>query len=413
MKTIPILLLVALFSVSSNLYAQEELCDCKSDLLFLDSKIRKMPAYKREKANYKKAFELSLKKSSSVTSIFDCAVLLNTLMLSINDNHSHVYSLNDGATTEIKENAKSYNTFKNSSFFHIYPKPNVSLDSLKQVLSEKSKTEIEGIYHNKNKGVLGVYKSKDKSAYRVIMLEPFTDMWQEGEIISHMVPYGDDNFLQVGGSIQSKSLTAFSERFEDGFLFSLNLKKDPNQINFSNLQRSDETYYREEISDDISYIKVGSFNSWYPTLSDAETFYSTLDGTLTKKNLIIDLRYNPGGGDRNSNVLFKILKDYSKSNRIFVLTNHETASNAEQFTKKLSDLPNSIILGKTTYGALSYEIKGESYAFPSGDFYAILTSKTHSKYLKYESIGVRPDIELDLHEDWIDQASRIIKETKN
>ena len=95
---------------------------------------------------------------------------------------------------------------------HIYPKPNVNLDSLKQVLSEKSKTEIEGIYHNKNKGVLGVYQSKDKSAYRVIMLEPFTDMWQEGEIISHMVPYGDDNFLQVGGSIQSKFFNGFSQR---------------------------------------------------------------------------------------------------------------------------------------------------------------------------------------------------------
>ncbi len=413
MKTLPLFLLVTLFSLSSNLYAQEELCDCKSNLLFLDSKIRKMPAYKREKANYKKAFEENLKKSSSVNSIFDCAVLLNTLMLSINDNHSHVYSLNEGATTEIKENVESYNAFKNSNFFHIYPKPNINLDSLKQVLSDKSKTEIEGIYHNEKKGVLGVYQSKDKSEYKLIMLEPYTDMWQEGEVISHLIPFGDDYLLQVGGSLQSKSLIAFSEKFEDGFLFNLNLQKDPDEINFSNLKRSDETYYREEISEDISYIKVGSFNSWYPTLSDAEKFYFSLDGTLTKKNLIVDLRYNPGGGDRNSNVLYKILKDYSKSNRIYVLTNHLTGSNAEQFTTKLRDLPNSTILGKTTYGAVSYEIKGESYTFPSGDFYAILTSKTHSKYLKYESIGVRPDIELDLHEDWIDQASRIIQESKN
>lgn len=131
---------------------------------------------------------------------------------------------------------------------------------------------------------------------------------------------------------------------------------------------------------------------------------------MTKPNLIVDLRNNGGGGDRNSDIVYKLLKDYSKKNKIHVLINHRTGSNAEQFAYKLSEMKNCKIYGQYTNGVLAYEIKNGFYDLPSGHFIAVLTSKTHSKYLELESKGVQPDIKLSLESDWIKQTIKIIEE---
>ena len=399
-------------SLIINSYSQNDVCNCKSSLTFLDSKIRKTPAYKVNKKAYNTSYSDISKEAKSSSTIFDCHVLLNKLLIALNDNHSKVYGLELGATNDVTSNSEKFNAFKQTELFNAYPKPNINLDSLTNVLNSKAKTDIEGIYHMDNYMTIGVYRTQNN--YQAIVLDSVSDVWRVGEIIYVLIPFGNDYLLSIGGSITSKRLIAYTERLENGFFHFMGFQKDLSQINYSTKTLSDSTYYRKELSDKLTYIKIGSFNSWNPTLSEAEKFYKSLEGNLNKPNLIVDLRNNGGGGERNSNILYKLLKDYSKKNRIYVLVNHRTVSNAEQFTKKLSTLENSQIFGTRTNGTLAYEIKDSSYNLPCGNFVAVLTSKKHSDYLEFESNGIEPDVTLNADDDWIVQLNNhILKNNKD
>ena len=82
------LLLLLLSSLFTNAYSQNKDCRCETDLTFLDSKIRKTPAYRINKKAYNASYSRILKEIASVNSIFDCHYLLNELLISLNDNHS-------------------------------------------------------------------------------------------------------------------------------------------------------------------------------------------------------------------------------------------------------------------------------------------------------------------------------------
>jgi hypothetical protein len=404
-----IFLLLFLSSLFTNAYSQNEDCNCMTDLTFLDSKIRKTPAYKINKKAYNTSYSKFLKEVVSINSIFDCHSLLNELLISLNDNHSKVYSIELGATDEVNANPEKFNEFKKSKLFNAYPKPNIDLDSLKTVLKTKAIMDIEGIYKRENYMTIGIFRNEIENNYKAIILDSESDVWQVGEIIYTLIPFGNDYLLNIGGSINSKRLMAYTERVENGFFYFMGFQKDITQTNYSSIMPSESTYYREELSDEITYLKIGSFSSWNPTLSDAEKFYKTLEGYLNKSNLIVDLRNNGGGGDRNSDILYKLLKEYSKKNKIYVLINHRTASNAEQFAHKLSRLDNCQIFGSRTNGSLAYEVKNSNYTLPCGKFIAVLTSKKHSEYLEFESQGIEPDVTFNLNSDWINQLNNYIK----
>jgi len=406
-----ILLLVFVSSLITNLYSQDEDCSCKTDLTFLDSKIRKTPAYKINKKTYETSYSKIVKEVTSINSIFDCHSLLNELLISLNDNHSRIYSIDPGITDEVNSNSEKLSEFKKSKLYNAYPKPNIDLDSLQSVLNTKTKKNIEGIYTRENYMTIGVYKNKD--SYKAIILDSESDFWQIGEIMYTLIPFGDDYLLNIGGGITSKRLIAYTERIENGFFYFMGFQKDIAQKNYATKTPSEDIYKREELSNGITYLKIGSFNSWNPTLTNAEKFYKSLEGSLNKRNLIIDLRNNGGGGDRNSNILYKLVRDYAKKNKVYVLINHRTVSNAEQFASKLSMLENCQLFGKRTNGTLAYEIKDSNYTLPCNNFIAVLTSKKHSKYLEFESKGIKPKFELDVETNWIEQLKTYINNNPN
>ena len=405
-----ILLLVFVSSLITNLYSQDEDCSCKTDLTFLDSKIRKTPAYKINKKTYETSYSKIVKEVTSINSIFDCHSLLNELLISLNDNHSRIYSIDPGITDEVNSNSEKLSEFKKSELYNAYPKPNIDLDSLQSVLNTKTKKNIEGIYTRENYMTIGVYKNKD--SYKAIILDSESDFWQIGEIMYTLIPFGDDYLLNIGGGITSKRLIAYTERIENGFFYFMGFQKDIAQKNYATKTPSEDIYKREELSNGITYLKIGSFNSWNPTLTNAVKFYKSLEGSLNKRNLIIDLRNNGGGGDRNSNILYKLVRDYAKKNKVYVLINHRTVSNAEQFASKLSMLENCQLFGKRTNGTLAYEIKDSNYTLPCNNFIAVLTSKKHSKYLEFESKGIKPKFELDVETNWIEQLKTYIENNK-
>ncbi len=402
-RTLFLLILI----LANTAYAQTENCNCKTDLQFLDAKVRKTPAYSVNKDTYKASYSKVLNEVASVNTMFDCHALLNKLLISLNDNHSKVYSIDLGASEKIIANSEKFDAFRKSQLFNAYPKPNIDLDSLKTELNTKPKSVIEGIYTRESYMTIGVFRTEDY--YQAIILNSESDMWKVGEIMSTLIPFGNDYLLNVGGGISSKRLIAYTERVENGFFYYMGFQKDLEQTNYSAKLLSESTYYREELSDDITYLKIGSFSSWNPNLSEAEKFYKTLEGNLNKSHIILDLRNNGGGGDRNSDILYKLLKEYLNENKVYVLINHRSVSNAEQFAERLSKLENCQLLGMRTNGTLAYEIKDGSYTLPCSNFIAVLTSKKHSKYLGFESEGVKPHIALNMEADWIDQAKNYIE----
>ena len=406
------LLSIFLAFIFTNLvFSQRDNCDCKADLAFLDAKIKKTTtSYK----NNKNAYNASLARISilaeKTTSIYDCYVLLNTLMLSLNDNHSRIYGTDNGATKEVKSDSIKYAAFKNAPIYNLYPILKIDLDSLESVLNSKAVADVEGVYSLKDYITIGFFKDEASAQFKTVVLDSKTDLWKRGELVSTAIPFGNKYLSMMSGSYTTKKLEAYTERVDNGMFHFMGLTKNQNIIRYPTAISKDSIFFREELTPEITYIRLGSFNSWYPTLREAENFYKQLNGTLTKPNLIVDLRNNGGGGDRNSDIVYKLLKTYSKKNKIYVLINHRTGSNAEQFAYKLSKLNNCEIYGQYTNGVVGYEIKNGFYDLPSGHFIAVLTSKTCTAYVDLESKGVQPDFELSLDSDWIEQTIKLIQE---
>jgi len=67
-------------------------------------------------------------------------------------------------------------------------------------------------------------------------------------------------------------------------------------------------------------------------------------------------------------------------------------------------------LGERTKGALTYGMNyGTTYESPSGLFKIVPTDMKFNKWLKYEEVGVQPEVTLDPSKNWLDQTIEIIK----
>jgi hypothetical protein len=225
-----------------------------------------------------------------------------------------------------------------------------------------------------------------------------------GDVLYSYIPLTGNAALAIGRQYPKKRLISYYEQINQGVILRSGFRKDTTRPLYIKSPYPDKTFLFKELTPAIDYIKVGSFSSHYPLLSEAEEFYASLETQLQKKHLILDLRDNGGGGDRNSDLLFKQLKKYVKQNNLYVITNAGTGSNAEQFVVKLKELNHVTSFGTKTKGGLAYEIEPDDYhTLPSTGFSIILTSKTHKKFLPYETKGVVPDHFLVYTESWIDQ----------
>lgn len=382
-----ILILLLTIGFSLNLNAQVKTCDCKSDLIYLNQKIEKLPSFKKNKRLYKEAYKKAFDKASAKTSYFDCLEILNKLVLPLNDWHIGVIG-------------KAIDSL--SSSFVNYPVYNDNLENLNNYLKQKSIEAIEGVYQVNKDLSFGLVFDETSKAYNAVILKSKSDQWNKGDILYKLFPLPNGFFKLIGAQYPTKRMISYHERINQGIFLRAGFKKDTVATYFIRSPYPEDVFVFKEISPKIDYLKVGSFSSQYPLLKEAEDFYTSLKGNLVKPHLILDLRDNGGGGDRNSDILLKQLKKYLKSNNVYIITNARTGSNAEQFTVKLKQYKNVICYGDKTRGALSYEIKPDDYyTLPSSSFLVILPSKAHKKYLEYETNGVAPDVFLEYKKSWI------------
>lgn len=380
-----ILFLSFMFSFVAG-YAQEDLCNCQADLLFLNQKVEKLPSYKKHKASYESSYESILPQALEQMPTYDCFILMNLLLSSLNDWHIGVYG-------PMPDSANISN--------RLFPKYEGNPDTLKSRLQEKPQKDLEGIYH------YGPYFSfalvpAERGHFKAIVLHSKFEPWETGDIIYQIAPLHDRFYKIMGAQFPSQRLVSYHERIENGVFYRTGFKKDTVSNYYFKNPYPDSFYLFKALSSEVDYIKVGSFSSNYPRLGEAEDFYASLQGQLSKPHLILDLRDNGGGGDRNSDILWKLLKRYAKKNHIYVITNASTGSNAEQFVLKLKRLKNVISFGDRTRGALAYEVKPNDYhSLPSSGLTVVLPSKLNQKYYEYETQGVIPDHILDDHQGWI------------
>ena len=386
------LLLIISFSLSS-----QSDCDCSRNVEILNKTVQNLPVTRNTSDLSAYNIALSAADNHLYTGNYpeyDCFQQMSNLLVTLNDRHNMMYS-------EV-----GYDVKQSDTFYHEFPKFDGDLDSLKVKLDEMPLNEVQGIY-SRDGFSIGVYASEQN--LKLVNLSGGKKVWQQGEIIGRFLKYGNGRYLAAIGQFHDKKLVNFPLEISNGHISKLQLSKSSASQNRSRVEDSETYQYLK--SGDITYLRIGSFSGYNPVLKNAETFYKSLEEKPVTKDLILDLRDNGGGGDRNSDILYKYLRKNYKNANFYVLVNGTTVSNAEQFALRLKKFKNVTLLGSKTSGTIAYEL-GKTYDFPCYNFKGFFTFKGDKKYLEYESVGVQPEISLDNSEDWIKQTKEYIAKSK-
>lgn len=396
-----------------NTNAQSPTCDCKADLDFLYEELIESKAYKSQKKNIESDFKASYQKlkasiNREETPVFDCYILLNRLLLPIKDRHTEIYGNTTSVAYSEFDNEAILADFKASETNRIFPKSTLAIDSLSKELSTKKREDLEGVYYYGKYLKIGVYKTSDKT-YRGVVLKSTLYTWERGDVILNLYNTINDRYQFVTGTHTGKKLISASGVIKNGQFLKLGYKKDTTTINYYKPPYPDHNYELSIVASNTQYIKLGSFGSYGNLLKEADAFAEKISNKLTAENIIVDLRDNTGGGERNSKQFYKLLKKFVRNGNLYVLVNGNTRSAAEQFLLKVSELPNVTVLGDNTAGALSYGWNSKTQVITPSEYFVFHpTDIDNSQFLEYEVIGVSPDIYLDNNEDWISQTLKFI-----
>lgn len=218
---------------------------------------------------------------------------------------------------------------------------------------------------------------------------------------------------------------------EEGTLVKITVNREGEEINFLVKRAQVDSTVYGEIIDDVAYIQLFSFG-----LHTADEMQKYLDSYIDYSKLVIDLRDNSGGyqtavediasfflknGDvimsqtdaNGQSVNYKASgkKNYNNFKKIVLLVNENTASASEVLTAALSEhLDYVTIVGTTTYGKgvvqTTYPLKDGSAIKITA--YKWLTPK--GNWINGE--GIKPDVEVKLHDIFYKVALEMDQETK-
>ena len=412
MKTF-VIIIAAFLSFQQSTFAQSPTCDCKSDLDFVVSKLKKTPSYKKQLKDgtllsFEETYNTISSKLQKPIAIEECFKLLQKQIVEVNDFHLGLYFNHEYfPEKDLKDSLKIQSILKSEAFIN-HPTTDENVKELTSRIKKSKANSIEGIYaYGISEIKVGIVE-KENNSIEAIVLSSKNPFWKSGQLMltGYKNKFGKYNLLNY--NISNKKMQMFNNvTFENGRL--INLKKVDNDNNFEFLSDKKGNWYFEQLTEDIQYVYFGSFSSFSVKNRKAfKAFYEKYKNRFNAKNIIVDLRSNGGGNSKFSDPFLKIFKK-SKAN-IFILTNSFTGSNSEQFTLKLKEIKGAKHLGQTTFGLLAYgNNKGSSFQTPSGYFNFSPTDMNFHKYISHEGFGVIPDKKLDFSKDWIEQTKEMIQ----
>jgi hypothetical protein len=266
---------------------------------------------------------------------------------------------------------------------------------------------IEGMYVDKHVGEVGVYETSKEGAYIAVVLESTSDFWGAGQIAYHINHIAGEEYQVLRYHPYSRLLWFQKSMLSyNGKLWGL--QKPLDGPNYVEAPADNGNWEFKQLTENTQYLYFGSFSNSKSNVNEFKTFYATYKNQINAPNIIVDLRNNGGGNSKYSDPFVKILKKSGAN--VYVLTNYFTGSNGEQFTLKLRNLNNTVHLGQRTNGIIAYGLNyGTGYDTPTGNFAFYPTDMNFHKFIKYEMIGVQPEVLLDFSKDWIQQTQEIIE----
>lgn len=380
----------------------------KNDLSLIYDYLKKSSSYKTQKSqwiNVEQKYNSLISNFPNNMYAIDAFKKYYELLDEIKDYHnsissnSKLYNLQDlndpKILDEIRNRSSGY--FKTST---------LDLDSLETDLTKRALNDYEGIYWLGNLLKVGLYRSTD--SFVGVILESKISSWKKAEEIFYLIPKENDRFRMITGSITDKRILSSLEGFHNGTFLTSGWKKKNAPLRYYN-SRDTAKFDFKKLRENVDYIKVSNFGTSNSSFNKAIRFYDSLKSRPFESNIILDLSKNTGGGERNSNHLYKLLKTH-KGN-FYILTSFYTVSHAEQFTLKMKKLPNVFVLGERTIGILTYGSNfGHTQNSSTGRFIFMFTDlkDNWSKFLPYEGKGIQPDYNLDISKNFVDQTLDII-----
>lgn len=377
------------------------------DLDFVYENLKKSSSYKTQTDKHKllEAEYGKIKKetSNNEPSLIECYIKLYQLLDVLDDNHNSITGNTKSFSYNNLKDEAFLSSLKADSTYNFYPKVKLELDSLESSLSSKVINDFEGVYHYDKYFKIAIFKNKNNLLQGVV-LETKIPSWERGETILYLKAKENNCFRLFIGNFVHKKLISSADYFKDGTFKTFNLRKDIIKNDFYNVPYSDKKYLIKRLNKSFTYLKLGTFDSSNEGLKQTNEFYKQISDSLNTPKLIVDLRNNGGGGDKSSVLFYELLKNYKRE--IYLLTNYYTGSNAEQFIMKAKSLNNVTVLGDRTFGIVTYGRNyNEDFETPSKRFRIHFSDMKDNwrKYLKYENVGIAPDVYLDSNSDWIEQ----------
>lgn len=291
-------------------------------------------------------------------------------------------------------------------------------DEYTEYLTQEEVTSIMEDVNGSYVGV-GLYIAQNSETNEILVVGVIEDSPanKAGILVGDVVEKVDD--VEYTG----EQLTQASNKMKgvEGTKVKVTVKRDNKEIDFDITRETIKfkCVKSEKLENNIGYIKISSFDGG--CAKDFEKAYKELESQGTK-SLIIDLRNNGGGlVDESLNIAELIVPKGSKmlitkdkdgneeesiskkepiiNVPIVILVNEYTASASEILTAAIRENTNAKVIGTQTYG--KGIIQG-IFLFDDQKTGMKITMQEYftPKHNKLHKIGITPDIELELPEEW-------------
>ncbi|MBO0953098.1 S41 family peptidase [Fibrella forsythiae] len=391
-----------------------------ADLAALKTVLQQTRSYKAQIRGDKERAYQALYRQLALDTVSDPRSLryftnLARLVFPLRDNHLGFHQTTDFKQFSTQARIDSFTTTRE---FKAYPRYVINLDSLRGKLRGKPLDSLAGIYHYGELYSVGVFGS-GPGEYTGVVLESKTRLWQPGQIALRLYAHAPGRYKAIYGHPLFKILMLQPvERYVNHSLVNSSFygssyegvyAKEPGQPPYVTLPRRGPKFAFRDLDQKVQYLLIRSFQQANARRSRA--FYDSVRQVLRAPNLIVDLRDNEGGSDKEARKYVKLLRRYARQgHQLYVLLNNGTLSQAEILTLKLAGRRGVRTAGQTTRGMLGYGSNyGRMQKLPSGQLEIYPTDMDNgARLLRYEDYGVEPQLVLRPDSSWIDQLLKII-----